>query len=61
MDQNAPPPSPIPAPYGHACVNCARAKCKCILLSLDGKCERLDFVIENFLYESIHYGMYIMR
>ncbi|KAJ9401498.1 hypothetical protein DTO282F9_1695 [Paecilomyces variotii] len=40
MDQNAPPPSPIPAPYGHACVNCARAKCKCILLSLDGKCER---------------------
>ncbi|KAL1963469.1 hypothetical protein VTN77DRAFT_8370 [Rasamsonia byssochlamydoides] len=28
-----------PAPYGRACLNCARAKCKCILRSV-GSCER---------------------
>ncbi|TDZ38782.1 Transcriptional regulator WAR1 [Colletotrichum spinosum] len=30
----------IPAPYGRACTNCARAKCKCILRPVGGACER---------------------
>ncbi|RYP22616.1 hypothetical protein DL767_009012 [Monosporascus sp. MG133] len=28
------------APYGHACAGCARAKCKCIIGSRGGSCER---------------------
>ncbi|KAJ5095926.1 hypothetical protein NUU61_005282 [Penicillium alfredii] len=28
------------APYGQACINCSRAKCKCILFSLGEGCER---------------------
>ncbi|RYP48093.1 hypothetical protein DL768_005946 [Monosporascus sp. mg162] len=28
------------APYGHACAGCARAKCKCIISSRGGACER---------------------
>ncbi|KAK1993065.1 hypothetical protein LX36DRAFT_268945 [Colletotrichum falcatum] len=30
----------IPAPYGRACINCSRAKCKCILRPVGGACER---------------------
>ncbi|KAK2015906.1 hypothetical protein LZ32DRAFT_112731 [Colletotrichum eremochloae] len=30
----------IPAPYGRACTNCSRAKCKCILRPVGGACER---------------------
>ncbi|KAH8703596.1 hypothetical protein BGW36DRAFT_88931 [Talaromyces proteolyticus] len=29
-----------PAPYGRACINCARAKCKCILRDEGSSCER---------------------
>ena len=29
-----------PAPYGRACVNCARAKCRCIYRTADASCER---------------------
>ncbi|KAG7106594.1 Transcription factor himD like protein [Verticillium longisporum] len=29
-----------PAPYGRACTNCAKAKCKCTLRSVGGACER---------------------
>ncbi|RJE26156.1 hypothetical protein PHISCL_01506 [Aspergillus sclerotialis] len=29
-----------PAPYGRACANCARAKCRCILRNNGGSCER---------------------
>jgi hypothetical protein len=29
-----------PAPYGQACANCARAKCKCILRIGGGACDR---------------------
>ncbi|OLN81035.1 hypothetical protein CCHL11_09422 [Colletotrichum chlorophyti] len=32
--------SGIAAPYGRACTNCARAKCKCILRPVGGACER---------------------
>ncbi|RAH49980.1 Zn(II)2Cys6 transcription factor domain-containing protein [Aspergillus brunneoviolaceus CBS 621.78] len=28
------------APYGRACLNCARAKCKCLLRATGGGCER---------------------
>lgn len=35
-----------PAPYGRACVNCVRAKCKCILRDGGEICERY------FLYPS---------
>ncbi|PYI12968.1 hypothetical protein BO99DRAFT_447990 [Aspergillus violaceofuscus CBS 115571] len=28
------------APYGRACLNCARAKCKCLLRTTGGGCER---------------------
>ncbi|OGM48641.1 hypothetical protein ABOM_002046 [Aspergillus bombycis] len=31
-----------PAPYGQACINCARAKCKCLLLATGDQCERCD-------------------
>ncbi|KAE8414602.1 hypothetical protein BDV36DRAFT_298833 [Aspergillus pseudocaelatus] len=31
-----------PAPYGQACINCARAKCKCLLLATGDRCERFD-------------------
>ncbi|KAE8140437.1 hypothetical protein BDV38DRAFT_239705 [Aspergillus pseudotamarii] len=31
-----------PAPYGQACINCARAKCKCLLLAAEDRCERCD-------------------
>uniref|UniRef100_L2FUC2 Zn 2cys6 transcription factor n=1 Tax=Colletotrichum fructicola (strain Nara gc5) TaxID=1213859 RepID=L2FUC2_COLFN len=30
----------IAAPYGRACTNCSRAKCKCILRPAGGACER---------------------
>ncbi|EFQ33935.1 hypothetical protein CGRA01v4_12414 [Colletotrichum graminicola] len=30
----------IAAPYGRACTNCSRAKCKCILRPVGGPCER---------------------
>lgn len=29
-----------PAPYGHACTNCVRAKCKCMYGDHAGACER---------------------
>ncbi|KAI3276388.1 hypothetical protein DTO003C3_9642 [Penicillium roqueforti] len=29
-----------PAPYGRACMNCSRAKCKCILSATGSGCER---------------------
>ncbi|KAJ5219111.1 uncharacterized protein N7498_001210 [Penicillium cinerascens] len=32
--------SGTPAPYGRACINCSRAKSKCILLSVGNGCER---------------------
>ncbi|OHF02992.1 hypothetical protein CORC01_01750 [Colletotrichum orchidophilum] len=32
--------SGIAAPYGRACTNCSRAKCKCILRPVGGACER---------------------
>jgi hypothetical protein len=36
----------IPAPYGQACLACARAKCKCFYRSEGSACERYvnDFV-----------------
>ncbi len=30
----------IPAPYGRACSNCSRAKCKCLYMAEGGGCER---------------------
>ncbi|KAL0944843.1 C6 transcription factor [Colletotrichum truncatum] len=30
----------VAAPYGRACTNCSRAKCKCILRPVGGACER---------------------
>jgi hypothetical protein len=30
----------LPAPYGHACANCSKAKCKCIYRDDGGTCER---------------------
>ena len=36
-----------PAPYGQACINCAKTKCRCILRGKDLSCERYDHV---FLY-----------
>ncbi|KAJ5595453.1 uncharacterized protein N7459_001661 [Penicillium hispanicum] len=30
------------APYGQACIHCARAKCKCILFGPEDRCARLD-------------------
>jgi hypothetical protein len=32
--------APTPAPYGHACSNCAHSKCRCILYRIGGPCER---------------------
>lgn len=32
--------APAPAGYGRSCTNCSRAKCKCILRTHDGPCER---------------------
>lgn len=32
--------APTPAPYGHACANCAQSKCRCILHRVGGPCER---------------------
>ncbi|KAG0159270.1 hypothetical protein PDIDSM_6792 [Penicillium digitatum] len=29
-----------PAPYGRACINCSRAKCKCIIPATGTGCER---------------------
>lgn len=34
------PKTGSPAPYGHACTNCAKAKCKCIHRQAGGACER---------------------
>ncbi|KAJ5996867.1 hypothetical protein N7499_006820 [Penicillium canescens] len=36
-DQNT---SGTPAPYGRACTNCVRAKCKCMLAAESDKCQR---------------------
>ncbi|CAK7201393.1 hypothetical protein SEUCBS139899_004097 [Sporothrix eucalyptigena] len=36
----APPSIGIPAPYGRACANCSRAKCRCIYRSNGNDCER---------------------
>ncbi|KAJ6102163.1 hypothetical protein N7486_004590 [Penicillium sp. IBT 16267x] len=36
----SPSQSGTPAPYGRACVNCSRAKSKCILLTVGRGCER---------------------
>ncbi|CAI7584201.1 unnamed protein product [Penicillium discolor] len=33
-------PAGTPAPYGRACMNCSRAKCKCIILATGTGCER---------------------
>ncbi|KAJ5208791.1 hypothetical protein N7449_003170 [Penicillium cf. viridicatum] len=33
-------PAGTPAPYGRACMNCSRAKCKCILPATGTGCER---------------------
>lgn len=33
-------PGGAPAGYGRSCTNCSRAKCKCILRTADGPCER---------------------
>ncbi|KAJ5514265.1 hypothetical protein N7463_003817 [Penicillium fimorum] len=33
-------PGGTPAPYGRACMNCSRAKCKCILPATGSGCER---------------------
>lgn len=40
----SPNPSPkgIPAPYGRACTNCARAKCRCIYEVEGAGCDRLE-------------------
>ncbi|KIM97022.1 hypothetical protein OIDMADRAFT_169794 [Oidiodendron maius Zn] len=40
MDRRASSTPGTPAPYGHACVNCAQSKCKCILRREGGPCER---------------------
>lgn len=34
------PTNGTPAPYGRACTNCARAKCRCIYRSEGADCER---------------------
>ncbi|KAJ5713761.1 uncharacterized protein N7483_010942 [Penicillium malachiteum] len=39
MEDPSPSLSGTPAPYGRACVNCSRAKSKCILLATGGGCE----------------------
>jgi hypothetical protein len=45
MQDDSRPPSAgaasgAPAGYGRSCTNCSRAKCKCILRTADGPCER---------------------
>jgi hypothetical protein len=36
-----------PAPYGRACTNCARAKCRCIYRPGGSDCERYDITPEK--------------
>ncbi|KAI9740059.1 MAG: hypothetical protein M1818_004810 [Claussenomyces sp. TS43310] len=40
MDRHASSPPGTPAPYGHACANCAQSKNKCIIRQAGGPCER---------------------
>ncbi|PYH41994.1 Zn(II)2Cys6 transcription factor domain-containing protein [Aspergillus saccharolyticus JOP 1030-1] len=40
MDQTPTQYDLSPAPYGRACMNCSRAKCKCILSKDGGQCQR---------------------
>ncbi|KAH6675190.1 hypothetical protein B0J14DRAFT_653379 [Halenospora varia] len=40
MDHHTSAPQGTPAPYGKACANCARSKCKCIIRHAGGPCER---------------------
>ncbi|KAJ5678218.1 uncharacterized protein N7477_003851 [Penicillium maclennaniae] len=39
--ESSEPQSGTPAPYGRACINCSRAKSKCILIGVGNGCERL--------------------
>ncbi|KAJ5185208.1 Cytochrome P450 [Penicillium cf. griseofulvum] len=38
--ESAQTPSGAPTPYGRACMNCSRAKCKCVLSTTSSGCER---------------------
>lgn len=40
IDRHSPLTAGTPAPYGHACANCAQSKCKCIIRRAGGPCER---------------------
>jgi hypothetical protein len=40
MDRHTSVSLGTPAPYGQACANCARSKCKCIIRHAGGPCER---------------------
>jgi hypothetical protein len=44
-------PNGTPAPYGRACTNCARAKCRCIYRPGGSDCERYD--ITHFLATTV--------
>lgn len=61
MDQQLQQPQPAdavtPAPYGRACVNCSRAKCKCLFRAGADSCERfatLLFFLLSFVLSSPH-------
>lgn len=49
LGQGAPTFASRPAPYGRACVNCVRAKCKCILRNGGEICERYFQFIFTYL------------
>ena len=51
LGQGAPTMASRPAPYGRACVNCVRAKCKCILRNGGEICERyFSFIFTICVY-----------
>lgn len=60
-----PPVSPasvssgMPAPYGRACTNCARAKCRCIYRVAEASCER--YVDATAIYLARYTGTYYVN
>ena len=47
-------PNGTPAPYGRACTNCARAKCRCIYRPGGSDCERYDHTLLGYHVPSQH-------
>ncbi|VUC24953.1 unnamed protein product [Clonostachys rosea] len=42
-----------PAPYGHACVGCSKAKCKCISRGVGAPCERCHRLLKQCLPSTV--------